>query len=77
MFPASKKMYVFDLAVPRDIDPKIADFSEVTLFNIDEIEKQVQRNMEGRHEQIAQAEEIINNEVHLFLKSQLNGKNNK
>lgn len=77
MFPASKKMYVFDLAVPRDIDPQIADFPKVTLFNIDEIEKQVQRNREGRHEKIAQAEEIITNEVQLFLKSQSNGKNNK
>lgn len=76
-FVSQKPILIFDLAVPRDIEPSIGDMPNVTLFNIEEIEKQVQKNVKGRQGKVAHAEEIIKDEVQIFLKSQLNGQSKK
>ncbi len=70
-------MYIFDLAVPRDVDPALGELPNITLYNIENIEKQIRQNIQGRQEKITHAEEIITNEVQIFLKNQLNGEARK
>lgn len=68
---ASQPILIFDLAVPRDVDPVVGNIPNVTLFNIDKIEKHLEQNVKARQEKIALAEEIINKEVQIFFKKSI------
>lgn len=68
-FNSSKEIVILDLAVPRDIDPAIKDFPNVTLYDIESIETHLKKNMKMRAEKIGHAEEIIKREVQLFSKN--------
>ncbi len=58
-----KKLLAIDLAFPRDIDPTIGELSNVKLYNITDVEKEVQRNISIRQGEVSKAEEIINDEI--------------
>ena len=58
----SRKQMIFDLAVPRDIDPEMSVFPNVTLYNIEDIERQIDNNVEERTKEIIMAERIIKEE---------------
>ena len=76
-FPKDKSMLIFDLAVPRDVDPAIAEMENVDYYNIETIEQEVKKNIEIREEKIFHAEVIINEELELFINNQANGKHRK
>ncbi len=67
MVPDEKEMIVFDLAVPRDVHPDVANFKNIKLFNVDEVEKAVNQNIEKRNSCVEQAERIIEEEKDKFL----------
>lgn len=69
-FPASKKMFIIDLAVPRDVDEEISKLPNVVLVNVEAVEKQVNQNLSKRADEIAKAKEIVNYEVDRFMKLQ-------
>lgn len=73
----NRPMYVFDLAVPRDVDPLLGELPNIKLFDIERIESQVRENVNGRQNEISHAEEIIKKEVQLFLKNQSNDNGRK
>jgi glutamyl-tRNA reductase len=50
---------ILDIAVPRDFDPAIGDFDQVTLYNVDDLTAQVERNLHGRRKAIEPAQGII------------------
>ena len=58
-----RPMFVVDLAVPRDIDPAIADREEVFLYNIDDLRGIVQENLARRQDAVGKAERLVNDEV--------------
>jgi glutamyl-tRNA reductase len=72
-FKEKHPMLIFDLAVPRNIDPEIENLPNVTLYNIEAIECQVQENIRGRQQKVNHAEQIIENEVEIFYKNYSNG----
>ncbi|MHC4483283.1 MAG: glutamyl-tRNA reductase, partial [Planctomycetota bacterium] len=41
-------LLIIDIAVPRDIDPKIDRFECVSLYNIDDLDEQIGRNKQNR-----------------------------
>jgi glutamyl-tRNA reductase len=65
-FTATQPIAVFDLAVPRDIDPEIGMRANVKLFNIEDIERRVGSNRDKRRAEVKKAERIIEEEVALF-----------
>jgi glutamyl-tRNA reductase len=65
-FNAQRKMYILDLAVPRDIDPAIGELPNVNLFDIEFIENQIKKNLSVRNEKLSEAESIIDDEVKIF-----------
>jgi glutamyl-tRNA reductase len=65
-FPVDKPMIVFDLAVPRDVDPEIGKLPEVRLFNIEDVEGRISQNVEQRQSSIEMAERIVIEEVANF-----------
>ena len=52
-------MFLIDISVPRILDPAIAGVSGAHLYNLDDLEGIVQRNLVSRTELIPQAETII------------------
>ncbi|WBW98452.1 glutamyl-tRNA reductase [Oceanirhabdus sp. W0125-5] len=62
----NKKLYILDLAVPRDIDPKVREGSYVELLDIDDLEKISSNNMEKREGLKEQADEIIREYIFEF-----------
>lgn len=63
-----KPMFFIDIAVPRDIDPKINDISNVYLYDIDDLEGVVDTNIKMREEEARKAERIIEKEIEQFNK---------
>lgn len=60
-------MFLVDIAVPRDIDPRIAEIDDVYLYDIDDLQQVVQGNMEHRQMQAEQARELLDEEARAFL----------
>jgi glutamyl-tRNA reductase len=56
-----------DIAVPRDIDPAVAEVHGVHLFDIDDIEAVTASGLNGREREVERVEAIIDEEVAAFL----------
>ncbi|MFA5240304.1 MAG: glutamyl-tRNA reductase, partial [Phycisphaerae bacterium] len=54
-----KPLLMIDIAVPRDIEPRISQFDCVSLFNIDDLNEQINRNKEKRGNEIPKAQAIV------------------
>jgi len=63
-----KPMFFIDIAVPRDIDPRINDISNVYLYDIDDLKGVVDTNIKMREEEAKKAEGIIEKEIEQFNK---------
>ncbi|HLO26922.1 MAG TPA: glutamyl-tRNA reductase, partial [Geobacteraceae bacterium] len=64
----NKPMFFIDIAVPRDIDPKVNDVNNVYLYTVDDLNGIVQSNLEQRGKEAQKAEEIVNQEIGQFFK---------
>ncbi|MBI2355199.1 MAG: glutamyl-tRNA reductase [Deltaproteobacteria bacterium] len=63
-----KPMFFIDIAVPRDIDPKVDDLENAYLFTVDNLQEIVQANLAQRNREAEKAEEIIDQEIGQFYK---------
>jgi glutamyl-tRNA reductase len=63
-----RPLLLIDIAVPRDIDSRCADVDGVTLYDIDDLQAVVQRNLGAREEIVPQAEEIVEEEIRRFAR---------
>jgi len=54
-----KPVFMIDLAVPRDLDPKIAELEDVYLYTIDDLRKVVAENLKLRGQEALQAEALV------------------
>lgn len=66
--PAMKKrggqaMFFVDIAVPRDIDPRIADISGAYVYDIDDLQQVVQGNQKNREKEAEQAKILLEEEA--------------
>ncbi len=62
-----RPMFLVDIAVPRDIDPRVGELDDVYLYDIDDLQKVVQGNLEQREQAAQQARELLEDEVRAFL----------
>ena len=58
---------IMDIAVPRDIDPKVKDIDSVFYHDMDSLKVIVDQNMQRRLEEIPKAKKIILNEMSNFF----------
>jgi len=56
-------MVIIDISVPRDIDPGIAQLPSVVLHDIDDLERVVEANLNGRRMEAALGEQIVGEAV--------------
>ncbi len=66
-----RPLFMVDIAVPRDLDPDLAKFDDVYLYDIDDLEGIVQANLEERKKEAEKIELFIEAEIDEF-KSWLN-----
>ena len=62
-----RPLFVLDLAVPRDFDPRIGDCLGVYLYSIDDLERACRRNTELRQQELPRAQVIIEQETARFM----------
>lgn len=55
----NRPMFFIDIAVPRDIDPRINEIDNVYVYDIDDLQGIVESNREERRREAAKAEEIV------------------
>ena len=65
---SQRGLFLVDLAVPRNIDPSIAEVDGAFLYNIDDLQHVADANKELRLQKAAEAEEIVAHEVDGFRK---------
>lgn len=63
---ASTPLFIIDIAVPRDIDPNVAELDNVFLYDIDDLEGIVESNLEQRRSEAAIIEEMIEEGMEQF-----------
>ena len=63
---AGRSVLIVDIAVPRDVDPKLDKLSNVFLYNIDDLDRIVSRNIATRELEVPRVEAIIADEFGAF-----------
>jgi glutamyl-tRNA reductase len=63
---AGRPLLLIDIAVPRDIEPRCGELAGVTLYDIDDLQVLVARNLNTRAEEVPRALEIVEEEIHRF-----------
>lgn len=56
-------IFFIDIAVPRDVDPEVGKINGVTLYNIDDLESVVEKNLQARQREALLAKKIIAEDV--------------
>lgn len=59
----NQPMFLIDIAVPRNIEPSVNSVEHAFLYDIDNLQRLAERNMEARIEVAQQAEVIVDEEV--------------
>jgi glutamyl-tRNA reductase len=70
-----RPLFIIDIAVPRDVDPKVNELDGVYLYDIDSLQSVAEQSLALRRQQIAAAETIIAEHVADFLDSIARGLN--
>jgi len=61
-----KPIFFIDIAVPRDVDPRIGSLRNVFLYDVDDLEKVSRENLSARQRAAGEAERIVDAEVAEF-----------
>jgi len=62
-----KPMFLVDIAVPRDIDPRVGDLEGIYLYDIDDLQQVVQGNRESREKAAGEARALLEGDAQEFL----------
>jgi glutamyl-tRNA reductase len=65
-------LVLVDIAMPADIEGSVGDIDGVTYFSIDDLKQVSEQNLASRQDEVARAEEIIQEELQ-FVKRKLQG----
>jgi glutamyl-tRNA reductase len=58
-----RHLVLIDIAMPRDVDPVVDSLEGINRWDIDDLQKQVSRNLEGRRQEADRAEALVDEEV--------------
>src|SRR6266851_6313885 len=63
----NRALFLMDLGVPRNIDPKVAELYNVYVYNTDDLTEIVQQNRNARESEIPRAQGIVEEQLGKFL----------
>jgi glutamyl-tRNA reductase len=61
-----RPLLMIDIAVPRDIDPSVRDLPGLTLYDMDDLQRESARNVSGREAEVTRARTIVDEETRRF-----------
>jgi glutamyl-tRNA reductase len=62
-----RPIFIVDLAVPRDVEPEVAELNDVFLYSVDDIAEVVKDGLDARQSVVKEAEVIIESGVSDFI----------
>ena len=62
-----RPVFAVDIAVPRDLDPTIAELDDVYLYTVDDLDKVVLEGQSSREEAAVDADRILADEIRRYL----------
>jgi len=63
-----RPLLLIDIAVPRDIEATCGELQGVSLYDIDDLQAVVARNLSTRENEAPRAQEIVEEEIHRFAR---------
>jgi glutamyl-tRNA reductase len=63
-----RPLLLIDIAVPRDVEAACSELEGVSLYDIDDLQAVVARNISTREGELPRAEEIVEEEIHRFAR---------
>ncbi|BBB31165.1 glutamyl-tRNA reductase [Neptunomonas japonica] len=63
-----RPIFMVDIAVPRDIEPQVADLDDVYLYTVDDLREVIEENQRSRESAAKEAEAIIDVGAHEFMR---------
>ncbi|HTD09453.1 MAG TPA: glutamyl-tRNA reductase [Solirubrobacteraceae bacterium] len=64
----ARPLLIIDIAVPRDVDPACGELAGVNLYDIDDLQAVVARNLSTRAQETPRALEIVEEEIQRFAR---------
>ena len=64
----NRPIFLIDISVPRNIDPRVGSVDNAYLYNIDDLQGHVEKNLEQRRQEAMKAEDLVKGEVTLITK---------
>lgn len=64
----NRPLLILDIAVPRDVEHSVKELGNVFLYDLDDLQELVNRNLERRRKEIPKVDAIIQHEIDQFLK---------
>ncbi|MBX7195215.1 MAG: glutamyl-tRNA reductase [Sandaracinaceae bacterium] len=61
-----RTLFLIDIAVPRDVDPRVGEMENVFLYDVDDLKKVADENLAARRKEADLAEKIVEREVAEF-----------
>ncbi len=61
-----RPLFLIDIAVPRDVDPRVGDLGNIFLYDVDDLQQVANENIARRKNEALQAEDIVRAEVREF-----------
>jgi glutamyl-tRNA reductase len=63
-----RPLFVIDIAVPRDVDPRVGNMDNVFVYDVDDLQQVAEENLAARAREVALAERIVEEELDAFLR---------
>jgi len=61
-----RPLFLIDIAVPRDVDPRVGEMRNVFLYDVDDLQKVAEENLAARKREADAAEQIVRGEAEIF-----------
>ena len=62
-----KPIFMVDIAVPRDIEPEVAELQDIYLYTVDDLQSVIEENIRSRQEAAREAEAIVEAKARQFM----------
>jgi glutamyl-tRNA reductase len=61
-----RRLVIVDVAMPRDVDPEVAELEGISLFDVDDLRRHAEAEMQARRGEVGHVEEIIEQELERY-----------
>jgi glutamyl-tRNA reductase len=63
---AGRPLLLIDIAVPRDVDPRVRELQGITLYDMDDLQRTIARNLDVQDAEASRARTVVDDELQRF-----------